>query len=64
MAWLGFNTEDRALRDAALHDAQELRSRYGTEAEELCEIGIMAASSPRQRRLLKSIRRALSQLPS
>lgn len=64
MAWLALTPGDRALNRAARHDAQELRSRYGQEAEQWCEIGLQSACSERQRKLLKRIRAALNQLPS
>lgn len=64
MAWLALNPGDRALDRAALHDAQELRSRYGAQAEQWCETGLQSAISERQRKLLKRIRAALNRLPS
>jgi hypothetical protein len=64
MVWLGLTAGERALKRAALHDAQELRSRYGPDAERLCEAGLESAGSAEKRRLLKTIRRALDRLPS
>lgn len=64
MAWPALTANDRALNRAALHDAQELRSRYGAEAERWCEVGLHTAADSRQRKLIKRIRAALNQLPS
>ena len=63
MTWLWFGARHRALQLAALHDARALRARYGGDAEHWCEIGLMASTDPKKRRVLKSIRRALADCP-
>jgi hypothetical protein len=52
-----------AIRRAAMHDAYELRTRYGANAEQWCEIGILGARDPEKRRQLESIRAALAEMP-
>jgi hypothetical protein len=64
MAWLDLLSADRELKRAALHDAQELRARFGPQAEQWCEAGLKTTDNPRKRRELKSIRAALHRVPS
>ena len=54
---------DKSEAAAVLHDAIELRRRYGQEAELWCEAGMVSAPSGATRRLLKEIRKALADLP-
>jgi hypothetical protein len=53
----------KAEAAAVLHDAAELRKRYGPEAELWCEAGIHGARSAATRRLLKRIHKALADVP-
>ncbi len=48
---------------AVLHDAVELRRRYGCEAELWCEAGMLSSTSRPTRRLLGQIHKALEQVP-
>jgi hypothetical protein len=63
MSVLSIFVRDRVQAAAVLHDAAELRKRYGREAELWCEAGIHSAPSGATRRLLKQIHRALADLP-
>ena len=63
MAWLSFRRGRLSVDAQALHDAHELRARYGVNAEEWCEIGLLGAADPEKRRLLKRIRQALAEVP-
>lgn len=46
-----------------LEQALDLRQRYGDEAEQWCEIGILASDELTQRRTLYRVREALRSLP-
>jgi hypothetical protein len=48
---------------AAMHDAIELRRRYGVNAEQWCEIGLLGAHDEKKRRALEAIREALKSTP-
>jgi hypothetical protein len=48
---------------AALHDAAQLRRRYGANAEQWCDIGLASAKDEHRRRTLEDIRLALKQVP-
>ncbi len=63
MGFLSMFGRDKIETAAVLHDALELRRRYGDEAELWCEAGIYSAPSPATRRLLKQIHKALASLP-
>lgn len=63
MGWLWLGRRKPLLDADALHDARELRCRYGAGAEEWCELGLLAAAEPSKRRALKRIRTALAQVP-
>jgi hypothetical protein len=62
MSWLFPRPKGDSLKQAALHDAHELRLRYGDDAERWCELGLMAARDPVRRRELESIRQALERV--
>lgn len=63
MLWPFQRANAGALRQAALHDAYQLRVRYGHSAEQWCDLGLMAARDPARRRELESIRQALAEVP-
>ncbi len=63
MLWPFQRPKPGALKQAALHDAYQLRLRYGNSAEQWCDLGLMAARDPAKRRELESIREALSEMP-
>jgi hypothetical protein len=47
-----------------LLEAIDLRTRYGADAEEWCEIGILATDALSRRRALYRVREALRALPA
>jgi hypothetical protein len=53
----------REQEQAVMHDAIELRRRYGADAEQWCEAGMYSAASPATRSMLKAIHRALANIP-
>ncbi|HTK35700.1 MAG TPA: hypothetical protein VL358_10510 [Caulobacteraceae bacterium] len=63
MGMLSIFVRNKAQAVAVLHDALELRRRYGPEAELWCEAGIHSAPSGATRRLLKQIHKALADVP-
>ena len=63
MLWPFQRSRGEALKRAALHDAYQLRLRYGNSAEQWCDLGLMAARDPTKRRELESIRHALAEVP-
>jgi hypothetical protein len=63
MGMLSMFVRDKAQAAAVIHDAVELRRRYGREAELWCEAGIHSAPSGATRRLLRQIHKALADLP-
>jgi hypothetical protein len=44
-------------------DAEQLRARWGREAEHRCEEALSQSSDPTRRRILKQVRKALRHLP-
>lgn len=57
-----FNSKQQEM-EQVLHDARELRARYGDEAERWCETSLSGPIDHEQRRLLKQLRRALAHIP-
>jgi hypothetical protein len=55
--------KNKTYEAAVMHDALELRRRYGPEAEDWCEQGMYSAPSAATRRMLKRIHRVLAHLP-
>jgi hypothetical protein len=63
MTWLSFPRRRPSAPLEALREAKDLRRRYGANAEQWCEIGLLAAGDPDKRKLLRNIREALNDLP-
>jgi hypothetical protein len=58
-------SNDHQVSAAAVHDAQQLRERFGETAELFCDAALESPeASHRQLRRLRMIRRALETLPS
>ena len=58
-----FNSKQEEM-ERVLHDARELRARYGDEAERWCDTSLSGPIDDEQRRLLKQLRRALTHISS
>ena len=64
MGMITFGKRRKGPCAAALHDARELRRRYGVNAEQWCEIGLLGPVDARQRKALEDIRAALKETPT
>jgi hypothetical protein len=64
MGMISFGRRRKTPGAAALHDALELRRRYGADAEQWCETGLLGAHDEAKRRALEEIRLALRKTPA
>lgn len=63
MSFMSFGRRRKGPGPAALHDAAQLRRRYGANAEQWCEIGLAGVKDESRRKTLQDIREALRQTP-
>ena len=63
MGVITFGWRRKSPGAAALHDARELRRRYGANAEQWCDIALMGKVDDAKRRMLEQIRLALKDTP-
>jgi hypothetical protein len=61
---ISFGRRRKGPGAAALHDALQLRRRYGASAEQWCDLGLAGPLDDSRRRLLEDIREALKETPT